>query len=156
MNSFLHCALCFTKSNILQAYTHTHTCTRIHTLTFTFTNTLGRGHSSFKTFQVHDRNPARSNQDTLARSPWALGKCPFLTFSAAAHTSCPHYRIHSRVLPERPHRFPATLPDHRHHLCRRSQELLYHTRVHVDTRIAFWCVWYCSRWFSFSRVCFLF
>lgn len=39
----------------------------------------GRDHSSFKTFQVHDRNPTRScsgTEDTLARSPRALRKMP--------------------------------------------------------------------------------
>lgn len=86
MNGFLHCALCFTKSNISQAYTHTHpsvlACSYsvvVYKLYILYMAGSGRDHSSFKTFQVHDRNPTRScsgTEDTLARSPRALRKIP--------------------------------------------------------------------------------
>jgi hypothetical protein len=58
-----------------------------------YTAGSGRDHSSFKTLQVHDRNPTRSSsstEDTLARSPRALRQMfasnPFL---GAAHTYAP-------------------------------------------------------------------
>lgn len=97
MNGFLHCALCFTKSNILQAYTHTYTHACWLVLIVWYIPSIymagsGRDHSSFKTFQVHDRNPTRSTEDTLAQSPRALRKMsasnPFLggILTRLAHT----------------------------------------------------------------------
>jgi len=101
MNGFLHCALCFTKSNISQAYTYTHTHTHTHprVLACSYTVVVYTLHTIYiyiwlgRVGTIHHLK--RSKYTTVIRLeaaaaasrtpwPWArehFGKFPLLTLS---------------------------------------------------------------------------
>lgn len=104
MNGFLHCALCFAKSNISQAYTHTHTY--IHTracwlvLILWYTHyTLSRVGTIHHLKRSKYTTVIRLEAPAAPRTPWPgarehFGKCSFLTLPSAEYIHC---RAHSPV-----------------------------------------------------------
>jgi len=96
MNGFLHCALCFTKSNISQAYTHIHThtytraCWLVLILWYTH-YTPGRVGTIHHLKRSKYTTVIRLEAPAAPRTPWPgarehLGKCSFLTLSSAEYT----------------------------------------------------------------------
>jgi len=105
MNGFLHCALCFTKSNISQAYTHTYTqaCWLVlivysHIYIYIWLGRVGTIHHLKRSKYT---TVIRLEAAAAPRTPWPearehFGKCPLLTLSSVAHSPVPRARIAAR------------------------------------------------------------